>query len=194
MEKLVFASGNAHKLKELRDKVGNSFEVISMREIGFKGEIEEYGKTLEENAEIKARFIHDRYGVNAFADDSGLEIDALNGEPGVYSARFAGPGCSFDDNNQKVLKLMKDIELRTARFRTVIHLILNGEHYRFQGAIEGTITKEHSGSEGFGYDPIFQPSGYSLTFAQMDLDQKNQISHRAKAVESLITFLRENAS
>jgi XTP/dITP diphosphohydrolase len=191
--KLIFASGNKHKLEELQAKIGSPFEIVSMRSLGFKGEIEEPGETLEENAKIKADFIFSMFGGNTFADDSGLEIDALNGQPGVYSARFAGPACTFDDNNRKVLELMRGAQDRSARFRTVIHLILNGQHYAFEGSVEGQIIEEYKGSDGFGYDPIFLPNDHEKTFAEMSLAQKNEISHRARAVQKLIDFLQQNA-
>lgn len=187
--KLIFASGNKHKLEELQAKITPPFEVVSMRTLGFIGEIAEPGATLEENAKIKADFIYDMFGQSTFADDSGLEIDALDGRPGVYSARFAGENCSFDDNNKKVLKLLKGKANRKARFRTVIHLILNGEHHSFEGVVNGQIIDDYRGSDGFGYDPIFIPEGHEKTFAEMSLAEKNEISHRAKAVQKLIDFL-----
>ncbi|MEQ9188388.1 MAG: RdgB/HAM1 family non-canonical purine NTP pyrophosphatase, partial [Cryomorphaceae bacterium] len=170
---LIFASGNLNKIKELNDKTPKSISIISMRERGFQGEIEEPGATLEENAQIKAEFIHNLYHEDVFADDSGLEIEALNGAPGVHSARYAGPGCSFEDNNQKVLSEMHRITNRKARFRTVIHLIIDGNHHRFEGAIDGVIIPELRGNSGFGYDPIFQPLGEERTFAEMTLEEKN---------------------
>ena len=187
--KLIFASGNKHKLSELQAKVKGRFSIISMREAGFKGEIEEPGQSLEENAKIKAEFIHSLFHENCFADDSGLEIDALNGEPGVYSARYAGESCSFAENNEKVLKNLEGIENRRARFRTVIHLIYKNEHHEFIGEVEGKITETNRGFDGFGYDSIFIPEGYTKTFAEMTLEEKNQISHRAKAVQQLSDFL-----
>ncbi|MEX2597522.1 MAG: RdgB/HAM1 family non-canonical purine NTP pyrophosphatase [Salibacteraceae bacterium] len=187
--KLIFASGNAHKLTELKLKAPKGIQIQSMREIGFEDEIEEPGETLEENARIKAQFIFDQFGENCFAGDSGLEIEALNNRPGVISARYAGDGCTFDDNNNKVLHELKGVENRKAKFRTVIHLILDGTHYTFQGSIEGNIIDEKAGEEGFGYDPIFIPEGYDKTFAQMTINEKNKISHRAKAVDELIKFL-----
>lgn len=186
---LIFASGNKHKLLELQSKLNESINIISMREAGFEGDIEEPGETLEENAKIKAEFIHNLFQENCFADDSGLEIEALNGEPGVYSARYAGEGCTFADNNEKVLKKLDGIENRSARFKTVIHLIFNEQHYLFVGEVLGKITKTNRGLEGFGYDPIFIPDGYTQTFAEMTLEEKNQISHRAKAVQKLSEFL-----
>jgi len=160
-----------------------------MRDVGFAGDIDEPGETLEENAKIKAEYIHNLFHENCFADDSGIEINALNGEPGVYSARYAGEGCSFADNNEKVLEKLKGIEDRTARFRTVIHLIYDNQHYVFEGEVKGKITMTNKGVDGFGYDPIFIPDGQIKTFAEMTLDEKNSISHRAKAVQKLSDFL-----
>ncbi len=187
--KLIFASGNQYKLQELQSKLNSSIEVLSMRDVGFAGDIDEPGETLEENAKIKAEYIHNLFHENCFADDSGIEINALNGEPGVYSARYAGEGCSFADNNEKVLEKLKGIEDRTARFRTVIHLIYDNQHYVFEGEVKGKITMTNKGVDGFGYDPIFIPDGQIKTFAEMTLDEKNSISHRAKAVQKLSDFL-----
>ncbi|MEZ4720750.1 MAG: RdgB/HAM1 family non-canonical purine NTP pyrophosphatase [Flavobacteriales bacterium] len=189
MKSLIFATGNEHKLEEIREKLPNGFAVTSMREIGFDGDIPETGKTLSENASIKADFIHSKYNVDCFADDTGLEIEALGGEPGVFSARYAGENCSFEDNTRKVLDKLSGISNRQARFVTVIHLILGNKHYSFNGLINGTITSEPRGEKGFGYDPIFIPSGQTRTFAEMSLDEKNQISHRAIAVKKLADFL-----
>lgn len=186
---LIFASGNAHKIKELNAKSPDSIHVVSMREKGFEGEIEEPGETLEENAKIKADHIYDLFGGNVFADDSGLEIDELDGAPGVHSAWYAGPGCTFSDNNNKVLSELQGVQERSACFRTVIHLILDGRHHTFEGRINGTIIDQLRGEDGFGYDPIFLPDGHDRTFAEMTLEEKNKISHRAKAVEKLIAFL-----
>jgi XTP/dITP diphosphohydrolase len=155
-------------------------------------DIEETGTTLEENARIKSQFVYDNYGFNCFSDDTGLEIEVLNGEPGVYSARYAGEDCSFDDNMNKVLKEMKGKENRKARFRTVISLILDGKEYQFEGEVKGKITTEKHGDKGFGYDPIFLPDGYSQTFAELDLEEKNRISHRGKAVVKLAGFLKKS--
>lgn len=185
----IFASANEHKIKELRDKMPSFIHITGMREYGITDDIEENGTTLEENARIKAMAIHAMTGENVIADDSGLEIDALNGAPGVYSARYAGAGCTFADNNLKVLSGLKGMANRKANFRTVIHLILHGEHHEFEGRISGNITEKPSGKEGFGYDPIFVPEGHKQTFAEMDLKDKNRISHRAQAVEKLIAFL-----
>lgn len=192
MKKLVFASGNKHKLSEIANKLSSTLEVISMRDLGFEDEIEEPGATLEENAEIKAKHINGLYSIDCFADDTGLEIEALDGAPGVYSARFAGEGCSFDDNVQKTLDLLANKTNRKACFRTVICLILNNKTYFFEGRIDGEITTERFGTDGFGYDPIFRPNGSEKTFAEMSQSEKNQISHRALAVDKLVEFLTSN--
>lgn len=187
--KIVFASGNKHKLEEIKAAVPAGFEVISMRDLPFEGEIEEHGTTLEENAAIKARFIYEHFGQNCFADDTGLEINALGGAPGVYSARYAGEGCSFADNVAKVLGEMEGKADRSARFRTVICLVLEGREYFFEGIVKGTITLENHGTGGFGYDPVFVPEGERRTFAQMSMEEKNTLSHRARAVRKLADFL-----
>ena len=193
MKTLVFATNNPHKLKEIKAKVGDSFEIKSLEDIDVNEDIPEPYETLDENAFNKARHIHERYGYDCFADDTGLEIDALAGSPGVYSARYAGPQCNFQDNINKVLDEMENETYRSARFRCVIALILNGKEYKFEGAVEGKILTEEHGSEGFGYDPVFQPEGYEQSFAEMPLETKNQISHRGRAVAKLTEFLREKA-
>lgn len=187
--KIVFASGNKHKLEEIKAALPGDFEIISMRDLPVEGEIEEHGTTLEGNAAIKARFIHEHFGQNCFADDTGLEIAALGGAPGVYSARYAGEGCSFSDNVKKVLGEMEGKTNREAQFRTVICLILEGREYFFEGTVKGAITRESRGTGGFGYDPIFVPEGEQRTFAQMDMKEKNTLSHRALAVRELARFL-----
>ncbi len=186
---LVFASANEHKVNEIRAIAGDSILLKSLNDIGCSDEIPETGSTFEENAGQKSRYIFDRYHCDCFADDSGLEIDALNGEPGVYSAHYSGSR-DFEQNMQLVLDRMEGKYNRTARFRTVISLILNGKKHLFEGSIEGKITLQRSGSKGFGYDPIFQPDGYEISFAEMDPAEKNRISHRAIAVEKLISFLK----
>jgi XTP/dITP diphosphohydrolase len=193
MEKkqLIFATNNAHKLDEVRNAEGLNFEILSLKDIGFDGDIPEDFDTLRENAMQKARFIHDKYGMDCFADDTGLEIDALDGRPGVLSARYAGPQCNSEDNIQKVLQELKGKIIRKARFRTVIALILNNETYYFEGVVQGEILSEKRGESGFGYDPVFLPACFTHTFAQMDLTLKNKISHRAKAVGKLIEFLKQ---
>ncbi|NCA85828.1 MAG: non-canonical purine NTP diphosphatase [Clostridia bacterium] len=188
---LVFATNNKHKLDEISRLANLNFNIVGLDDLGFSGDVPEDYETLEENALQKARFIHERFEVDCFADDTGLEIDALNGRPGVYSARYAGSQCNPEDNMNKVLAEMQNQKNRTARFRTVIALVLDGENYFFEGIMEGIIITEKRGQHGFGYDPIFQPKGYNLTFAQMDQPTKNSISHRAKATAMLIEFLKE---
>lgn len=188
---LVFATNNKHKLDEISRLANLNFNIVGLDDLGFSGDVPEDYETLEENALQKARFIHERFEVDCFADDTGLEIDALDGRPGVYSARYAGPQCNPEDNMNKVLAEMQNQKNRTARFRTVIALVLDGDNYFFEGIMEGIIITEKRGQHGFGYDPIFQPKGYNLTFAQMDQPTKNGISHRAKATAMLIEFLKE---
>lgn len=187
--KLVFATNNQHKLKEIRSALPGSFEIISLQELGFSEDIPEPFETLEENASAKSWYIYNRFGFNCFADDTGLEINALNKAPGVYSARYAGPGCSFKDNVSKVMKEMQHVHERSASFRTIISLILEGKEYRFEGRVDGRILMEEQGNEGFGYDPVFAADGYTKSFAELTLEEKNKISHRGKAVEKLVSFL-----
>ncbi|MBU2553878.1 MAG: non-canonical purine NTP diphosphatase [Bacteroidetes bacterium] len=191
MREIVFATNNQHKLDEIRDIVSGSISILSLSDLGFFDDIPETGVTLQENALIKAEHIYKLFGVNCFADDTGLEIDALNGRPGVYSARYAGEGCTFTDNVKKVLAELSGVENRKARFRTVISLILEGRTYFFEGAVEGIIEKEFKGLGGFGYDPVFTPLGYTKTFAEMDAAGKNRISHRGLAVARLTEFLQQ---
>ena len=186
---LVFASSNEHKVNEIRAIAGADIILKSLNDIACFDDIPETGSTFAENAGQKSRYIFDRYQINCFADDSGLEIDALNGEPGVYSARYSGSR-DFEQNMQLVLDRLEGHKNRTARFRTVISLILNQEEQLFEGSIEGKILLQRSGSKGFGYDPIFQPDGYTISFAEMDPAEKNRISHRAIAVAKLISFLK----
>jgi XTP/dITP diphosphohydrolase len=188
--KLVFATNNSHKLNEVRAIAGNRFSIISLQEIGCYADIPETGTTLTENALLKAQYVHNRYNLSCFADDTGLEIEALDGKPGVYSARYAGEHCSFKDNIRKVLHEMEDTENRKACFITVIALILDGKKYFFEGAIEGEIIDVPKGANGFGYDPIFKPSGYNQTFAELTSVEKNNISHRALATKKLNDFLQ----
>jgi len=189
--KLVFATNNAHKLEEVADKVAGKIELLSLNDIGCHDDIAETGTTFRENASIKSHYIYQKYKLNCFGDDSGLEIDALNGEPGVYSARYAGSHGNHAANMDKVLEKLSGETNRKARFRTVISLLWNGEETFFEGTVEGTIRHERSGTAGFGYDPIFQPDGYAITFAEMSLTEKNSISHRAKAMAKLIAFLEK---
>ena len=192
MLSIVFATNNAHKLSEIKNILNNKTHIVSLNELGCFADIPETGDTLEENASQKSHYIYERFQIDCFADDTGLEIEALSGEPGVYSARYAGEGKSFADNMALVLKKLKGINNRKAAFRTVISLILDGKEYLFEGKIEGTILEEKHGIQGFGYDPIFMPNGYSKTFAQLSLDEKNKISHRALAVKKLVEFLNKN--
>lgn len=193
MRKLVFATNNPNKVKELAAKIGNSVDLLGLGDIGCTDELPEMQATLEGNARQKARYVYDKFGVSCFADDTGLEVEALQGTPGVYSARYAGPACRAEDNMAKLLNELKGQQNRKAHFRTVICLVLAGEEHYFEGIAEGDITLEKSGAEGFGYDPIFRPTGHSRTFAEMTLEEKNVISHRAKAVEKLAAFLQSLA-
>jgi XTP/dITP diphosphohydrolase len=190
--KLVFATNNQHKLEEVADKLKDKIELLTLDDIDCNDDIEETGTTFEENASIKSRYIFEKYCLNCFGDDSGLEVEALNGEPGVYSARYAGEYGNHSANIDKLLHKLKGVENRKARFITVISLIWNGAEHFFEGTVEGTIRHERAGTGGFGYDPIFQPNGYTITFAEMSLEEKNKLSHRAKAVEKLIEFLNSN--
>ena len=189
--KLVFATNNKHKLEEIRALVSDSIEIVGLRDIGCFEEIDETENTLEGNAKIKSDYVSNKFGLDCFADDTGLEVDALDGAPGVYSARYAGEDATFQDNVDKLLDALKDIDNRRARFRTVISLILEGHQHYFEGICEGEITREPQGTEGFGYDPIFKPVGSKVTFAQMSMEEKGRISHRGKATQKLITFLNE---
>ena len=189
MEKLVFATNNKHKLSEVRAILGNQFEILSLNEINCKDEIPETANTLEGNAEQKALWVLEKYGYDCFADDTGLEIDALDGRPGVFSARYAGENCSFEDNNKKILSELEDKENRNSKFRTVICLKLNGETHFFSGEVKGMIIKSNRGNTGFGYDPIFVPEAYDKTFAELGDDVKNTISHRYRATKKLVDFL-----
>ena len=189
MKDLVFATHNAHKLEEIR-AILNEYNILGLNDINCHTDIIEDANTLEGNAIIKANFVTDNYNINCFADDTGLEVEALGGAPGVYSARYAGENCSYQDNVIKLLDALKDIENRKARFRTVIALNLDGRQYTFEGIVNGIITKEQHGEKGFGYDPIFLPDGYDMTFAEMPLEIKNKISHRGIATQKLIEFLK----
>ncbi|QZE13882.1 non-canonical purine NTP diphosphatase [Halosquirtibacter laminarini] len=188
--KIIFATHNPNKLREIQQMVGASYVVLGLEDIQCHDEIEETETTLEGNALIKSNYIHENFHVNCFSDDTGLEVEALDGAPGVYSARYAGPDCNAEDNMDKLLKNLGSIENRKAQFRTVISLILEDQKYLFEGVVKGTITKERSGSDGFGYDPIFMPEGYNKTFSEMSSDEKNLISHRGVAVRKLIAFLK----
>jgi XTP/dITP diphosphohydrolase len=189
MKKVIFATNNAHKLDEVRKITAGLIQLVSLKEIGCNEDIPETSETLEGNALQKARFIHERYGCDCFADDTGLEGESLNNAPGVYSARYAGEAHDAEPNMQKLLRELKGEENRNARFRTVIALIWEGKEYLFDGIIRGTIIDEKKGSAGFGYDPIFMPEDYDKTFAELGDDIKNKISHRALAVKQLAEFL-----
>ncbi|CAK7057902.1 MAG: dITP/XTP pyrophosphatase [Parabacteroides distasonis] len=188
-KKLVFATNNSHKLQEVSKILGDNLELVNLHDINCQEDIPETADTLEGNALLKARYIKEHYGFDCFADDTGLEVEALNNAPGVYSARYAGPGHDAQANMQKLLCEMEGKENRKARFRTVIALILDGKEYLFDGIINGVITAEKKGESGFGYDPIFMPDGYTQTFAELGDDIKNTISHRALAVHKLAEFL-----
>jgi len=188
---LVFATNNLHKLNEIRNMLNDRFVILSPEQIGCREEIPENRLTLEGNAFQKAFYIYDRYGYNCFADDTGLEVEALGGEPGVFSARYAGPGRDAGDNTRKLLDKMAEINNRSARFRTVISLITDGKETQFEGIVQGTILREKRGVLGFGYDPVFSPAGSPLSFAEMDPEAKNRISHRGIAFEKLVKYLRE---
>ena len=189
--KIVFATNNQHKLSEIRQILGDRVEVLSLQNIGCDVDIPETGTTLEENALQKAQYVYDHYHLDVFADDTGLEVDALDGAPGVYSARYAGgEGHDSEANMTKLLKELNGIDNRKARFRTVIALIQQGEVHEFEGIVNGEIIRERRGGEGFGYDPIFRPDGYELTFAELGTDIKNQISHRSRATKKLCAFLQ----
>lgn len=191
LRELVFATNNPHKLIEVQHLLGKRFKLLSLRDINISEDIPEDHNTLEKNASQKAWYIHNIIKCDCFADDTGLEVDALNGQPGVYSARYAGEGKNPKDNIKKLLKELEGIDVRKARFRTVVSLIFDGREYLFEGIVNGKIIDKERGVDGFGYDSVFLPDGYSLTFAEMALDQKNQISHRARAINLLVDFLRK---
>jgi XTP/dITP diphosphohydrolase len=192
MKELIFATNNTHKLEEVAPLLEGRYIVKSLAEIGCTEDIPETANTLQGNALQKAVFVHEKYGLDCFSDDTGLEIEALNNAPGVYSARYAGEQRCAADNLAKVLQEMSGVKNRNARFCTVIALILEGKTYFFEGEVKGTIIRNPIGTKGFGYDPIFIPEGYDKTFAELDLAIKNTISHRARAVQKLITFLSQN--
>ncbi|MDE6339500.1 MAG: non-canonical purine NTP diphosphatase [Muribaculaceae bacterium] len=191
LKKLVFASNNKHKLEEARAILGDRFDIVSLEDIGCKDEIPETADTLEGNALIKARWVKEKYGFDCFADDTGLMVEALDGAPGVYSARYAGEHCSFADNVNKMLREMEGKENRKAYFATVIALIFKGETNIFEGKVDGYISTEPHGEGGFGYDPIFIAEESGRSFAEMSADEKNAISHRGRAVRKLAGFLSE---
>lgn len=189
--KLVFATNNQNKLKEVKQLLPASIELLSLKDIDCEDDITESGKTIRENAKIKSRYIYEKFGMNCFADDTGLEVDAIGGRPGVYSARFAGPSSRSEDNINKLLIELKGIENRKANFRTVISLMIDGKDEAFEGIVKGVITNEEMGSNGFGYDSVFMPDGFDKTFAEMTAQEKNEISHRGIAVNKLTSFIRE---
>ncbi len=189
MIELVFATNNENKIKEINALLTNSIKLLSLKDIGCYEDIPETADTIEGNAILKAKYVYEKYGYNCFADDTGLEIKSLNGEPGVYSARYAGEEKNADKNMDKVLQKLTHYSDRTAHFKTVVALVINSKITTFEGIIEGKITKEKHGKDGFGYDPIFKPNGYKITFAEMPLSEKNNISHRGRAVKKLIHFL-----
>ncbi len=186
---LVFATNNKHKIEEAAFALKNKIGIVTLEKIGFKEDIPENEPTIKGNALAKARYIFERYGIGCFADDTGLEVESLDGKPGVFSARYAGENCSFQDNIDKLLKKLGNNQNRKAAFITVIALIIEGREHTFEGRIEGTITSTSSGKDGFGYDPIFKPNGFEITFAEMTLEQKNQISHRGLALKQFSEFI-----
>ncbi len=190
MMKIVFATNNAHKLDEVRQVVGDKFALVSLRECGIVEDIPENEPTLEGNALAKARYIYERTGADCFADDTGLEVDALGGEPGVRSARYATDGHDDEANKRLLLERLQGVENRAAQFRTAVALIMGGKEYLFEGIVRGRIATEQHGEGGFGYDPLFVPEGYDRTFAQMSAEEKNAISHRGRAVRKLAEFLQ----
>ena len=191
MTEIIFATNNAHKLSEVQALLGDKFHLVTLRDCGITEDIPETADTLEGNASQKSHYLYDRVGKNCFADDTGLEVELLGGAPGVRSARYATDGHDFEANNRLLLKNLEGEANRNARFRTVISLILDGEEHLFEGIVEGRITESAAGCGGFGYDPLFVPDGYDCTFAEMSADEKNAISHRGRAVQKLVEFLKE---
>ena len=189
MKQIVFSTHNENKLKEIKKILSDKFKILGLSDLNCDDEIIESGKTLAQNAYIKASFINKSYNIDCFADDTGLEINSLNGEPGVYSARYAGDECSSEKNIEKVLNSLSNKKCRKAVFKTVICLVFSNEKYFFEGKVYGSISSKRMGKQGFGYDPIFIPNGFNKTFSQMSMGEKNKISHRAIAVEKLSKFL-----
>ena len=189
MRKIVFATGNPNKVKEVNEVLPESLSIIGLKEIGCREDLPETSPTLEGNALQKARYVFEHFGTDCFSEDTGLEVDALEGAPGVYTARYAGPDCNPDDNIDLLLKNLIGAGDRKARFKTIIALILHGREYLFEGVAEGEIAMKRQGRGGFGYDPVFIPDGYEISFAKMASEEKNKISHRGKAVEKLVAFL-----
>ncbi|MFD3000224.1 non-canonical purine NTP diphosphatase [Pontibacter toksunensis] len=190
MKQLCFATNNKHKLAEVSQMLEGKYALLSLQDIGCHEELPEEQDTLEGNSRQKAEYVWQHYNVSCFADDTGLEVEALDGAPGVYSARYAGPQRSDSDNIRQLLQNLEPHDNRKARFRTSITLILDGEEHQFEGIVDGTISKEWKGNKGFGYDPVFVPDGYDRTFAEMSSEEKNAISHRGRAVQRLVTFLK----
>lgn len=193
MMDICFATNNENKLKEIQVMLGNEFNVLSLKSIGHEGDVPEEQATLEGNSRQKAEFIYENYQVNCFADDTGLEVYSLDGDPGVLSARYAGEAKDANDNMALLLKNLEDRPNRKAQFRTVVTLIRNGKTKQFEGIVKGKISEVKSGAEGFGYDPIFIPNGYDITFAEMSMDDKNAISHRGRAIRKLVDYLKNHA-
>lgn len=194
MQELIFASGNKHKAEEIESALPPGFRIIIMKEAGITEEIPEPFPTLEENSKHKAVFLYDRLKKDCFSEDTGLEVEALNGEPGVKSARYAGENKSFEKNIEKLLQQLNGQTNRNARFRTVFTLILDGQQYQFEGICNGTIKEQNSGTGGFGYDPVFVPEGSKLTFAEMTMEEKNKFSHRKKGLDQMLQFLKNKKS
>lgn len=192
MKKLVIATNNAHKLEEIKAILGNEFELLSLKDIHCEVDIPENSDTLEGNASQKSHFVYDNYGLNCFADDTGLEVEALNGAPGVHTARYATDGHDTDANTRKLLHELEGKDNRKARFRTIVSLIEDGVEHQFEGIVNGEITTEKKGDKGFGYDPVFIPEGYTETFAELGVDIKNKVSHRSRAIAKLCEYLKNN--
>lgn len=191
--KIVFATGNRGKLREAQEILGPDYEIVTPRDLGITEDIPETGSTIEENSLQKVNYIRERTGLDCFADDTGLEVDALDGAPGVYSARYAGPGCTYDDNNNKLLDALEGVQDRSARFRCVVTLLLGEKKLCFEGRMEGRIALSKAGCEGFGYDPVFIPDAYpDKTVAELGEDVKNSISHRGQAVRTMAKWLKDN--
>lgn len=193
MKKLVIATNNAHKLEEIKAILGNEFELLSLKDIHCDVDIPENSDTLEGNASQKSHYVYENYGLDCFADDTGLEVEALGGAPGVHTARYATDGHDTDANTRKLLHELEGKENRKARFRTIVSLIENGVEHQFEGIVNGEITTEKKGEKGFGYDPIFIPEGYTETFAELGVDVKNQVSHRSRAIAKLCEYLKKGA-
>ena len=187
---LIFATSNSNKLKEIKNLLPKEICINDLNSLNFFEEIPENENSIEKNAEFKANFIHSKYNINVFADDTGLEVEVLNGEPGLYSARYAGEECDSNKNMEKLLKKLINKKNRKARFKTVIALVLNNKLHHFEGIVNGTIAHSKKGDKGFGYDPIFIPEGYKKSFAELSLNEKNEISHRSIAVKKLINFIK----